>query len=180
MNKVPGIGKAALSLLWFCLPGAVFSQPTATRATFEVASVKRSASDLSGMFVRYLPDGGVRITGATLKNLVSIAYNVREHQVSGGPEWLGTECYDVEARVATSNPPTPANPPKISNEQRKTGERLRNLLADRFQLALHPETKEQPVFGLVVAKGGSKLQESTEGNNLIRRGPGTLKGNPSD
>jgi uncharacterized protein (TIGR03435 family) len=167
----------ALGMLWFCVPGEVFSQPPAPAppATFEVASVKPSASGASGMFTRYLPDGGVRFTGASLKNLVSMAYGVRPFQVSG-PDWIDTEHFDVEARVVTSDATTPAHPPKVSSAQRKTGERLRNLLADRFQLALHRETREQPMFELVVAKGGPKLHESTEGKNLIQKGIGTLKG----
>jgi len=64
----------------------------------------------------------------------------------------------------------------MSQERRKILEALRSLLADRFQLALHSETKEQPVYALVVNKGGPKLQESTEPRGLIRKmGRGTLK-----
>jgi uncharacterized protein (TIGR03435 family) len=158
------------------MAGGVFSQTSAAQAAFEVASVKPSAPGVSGMFNSYLPDGGVRITGATLKNLVSVAYGVRAFQISGGPDWINTERFDVDARATTSSDATPVDPLKASAEQRKTGERLRNLLADRFQLTLHREMKEQPVYELVVARSGPKLQASTEGKNLIRRGRGTLKG----
>ena len=91
-----------------------------------------------------------------MKNLISLAYNVRAFQISGGPQWVATEPFDVEARGATSDVTTPIDPAKMSEEQRKINERLKSLLADRFQLTLHPETKEQPVCALIVAKGGSK------------------------
>jgi uncharacterized protein (TIGR03435 family) len=158
----------ALGLLGFSMAGGVFSEPPAAPATFEVASVKPSPPDAPGMFTRYLPDGGVRFAGATLKNLVSIAYGVRQFQISGGPRWIDTDRFDIEARAETSGAVTPL--------QRKTGERLRSLLADRFQLALHRETKEHTVYELVVARGGPKLQESKEGKNMVRAGRGTVKG----
>jgi uncharacterized protein (TIGR03435 family) len=129
------------------------------------------------MFIRYLPGGGVRITGASLKNLISVAYNVRAFQISGGSQWVYTEPFDIEARAATSDVSTPTDPSKMSEEQRKANERLKSLLASRFQLTLHPETKEQPVYALIVSKGGTKLRESTEARGLIRRmDRGTLKG----
>jgi bla regulator protein blaR1 len=169
----------AVGMLWFCMAGYVYSQPSATQATFEVASVKPSEPSVLGLFTHFLPGGGLQITGATIKDLVAIAYNVRVFQISGGPAWIGTERFNVDsrpvdARAATLVATAPGDPPKVNDG--KTGERLRNLLADRFQLAIHRETGEQPVYELVIAKGGAKLQESMEGNNLIRKGIGTLKG----
>ena len=129
------------------------------------------------MFIRVNPGGDLNLTGASLRNLISYAYNVRPFQISGGPKWIDTERFDIEARVATPDAVTPSEPKKVSGEPRKTGERLKSLLADRFQVMLHAETKEQPVYALVVAKGGFKLQESTEVENMIRRiGRGELKG----
>ncbi len=172
-TKKTAMKPVVIGILWFCITGEVFSQPLATQSTFEVASVKPSPPDAPGMFVRYLPGGSLRVAGASLKNLISIAYGVRPFQISEGPNWIETERFDIEARAVT----TPTDPPKVSLEERKTAERLRNLLADRFQLTLHTETREQPVYALVVAKGGPKLQESTESENFIRRmGRGELKG----
>ena len=158
------------------MAGSVFGQQPATPLTFEVASLKPSAPDAPGMFIRPLPGGGLRIAGASLKNLISLAYGVRGFQISGGPEWVDTQRFDIEARAETSDAAAPTDPAKMSEEQRKITERLRNLLADRFQLTLHRETKEQPVYALVVAKGGPKFQESTEASGLIRMGRGTLTG----
>jgi len=158
------------------MAGDVFGQASATQSMFEVASVKPSAPDVSGLFIRPL-GGGVQVTGASLKNLISFAYDVRPSQISGGSQWVDTERYDIDARTATSDANAPMDPAKMSQERRKILEGLRSLLADRFQLALHSETKEQPVYALVVNKGGPNLQESAEPRGLIRKmGRGTLKG----
>ena len=126
------------------------------------------------MFIRPLPGGGLQVTGASLKNLISIAYDVRPFQISGESQWVDTERFDIDARTATSDAKTPTDP---ASDRRKILEGLKSLLADRFQLALHSETKEQAVYALVVNKGGPKLQESTEPRGLIRKmGRGTIKG----
>src|SRR5580692_8874299 len=117
---------AAVGMLWVCMAGYVSSQPSATQAIFEVASVKPSEPDVLGLFTRFLPGGGVHITGATMKDLVAIAYNVRRFQISGGPAWIGTERYDVDARASTSSATPRGDPRKVNDEQRKVGERLRN------------------------------------------------------
>jgi bla regulator protein BlaR1 len=164
-----------LAILCVCMAGDVFGQAAGTQSTFEVASVKPSAPDVSSVFIRPL-GGGVQVTGASLKNLISFAYDMRPYQISGGSQWVDTERYDIDARAATSDANTPMDPAKMSQERRKILEGLKSLLADRFQLALHSETKEQPVYALVVNKGGPKLQESTEPRGLIRKmGRGTLK-----
>lgn len=124
-----------------------FAQEPAKPLTFEVASIKPSRPDAPGFFVRPLGAGGLRVSGATLKNLIAMAYGVREFLVSEGPAWVDAERFDIEARVGSSSTGTD----QANAEQRERIERLRNLLADRFELAFHRETREQPVFGLVIA-----------------------------
>jgi uncharacterized protein (TIGR03435 family) len=135
--------------------------------TFEVASIKPNIGDDHRFFIQMQPGGGLRTTGSTLKMLLTLAYDVREFQISGGPGWINTERYDIVAKAERSAAAenVPDDPRKMTDEQRKTvadqmRERLRALLAERFQLTLHRETKEQSVYALVVAKSGSKLQES--------------------
>jgi bla regulator protein blaR1 len=166
---------AGLVMLWVCTAGDVFGQaPAKIESTFEVASVKPSAPDVRGMFIRPLPGGGLQVTGASLKNLISLAYNVRPFQIIGESQWVDTERFDIDARTETSNAGAATNP---ADDRRKINEGLKSLLADRFQLALHSETKEQAVYVLVVNKGGPKLKESTEPRSLIRMmGRGTIKG----
>ena len=167
-----GVCLALLSAL------GLFGQSSTPPLTFEVASVKPSATDDRRTMIQIQPGGGLRTSGSTLKMLLTFAYDVREFQVSGGPGWINTDRYDIVAKADRSagseNPPD--DPRKMTDEQRKTvgdqmRERLRALLADRFQLTLHRETKEQSVYALVVAKSGSKLQESQTSEGTGPRGP---------
>jgi uncharacterized protein (TIGR03435 family) len=83
-----------------------------------------------------------------------MAYNLQDSQISGGPGWIKSERYDIEAKVE-------GNPSRRQIE----GPMLQTLLKERFQLKLHRETKELPVFGLVAAKGGLRLKSTKlEGN----------------
>jgi uncharacterized protein (TIGR03435 family) len=151
---------AAFALLASCL--------TAQTASFEVVSVKPSGPDYQGMFVNGQPGGGIRIRGATVKNLIALAYNVREFQISGAPAWTGTEHFDIEA-----HPPHATGTPN----PRETRESMQALLADRFHLTTHREDKEQNIYALTVARNGPKLQEpASDKQSLIRGGRGVITG----
>uniref|UniRef100_Q020C7 Peptidase M56, BlaR1 n=1 Tax=Solibacter usitatus (strain Ellin6076) TaxID=234267 RepID=Q020C7_SOLUE len=140
MKVFPGV--AAL-LLWHC---ASFAQ------SFEVASVKPSRQTLGRDFNKAVVFGASSVTGrnVTLKNLIVAAYNVQPHQVFGGPKWLDDSEYDLDAK---------ADGP-VAKEQLRL--MLRALLAERFRLALHRETKELHVYELVVDKGGPKIHAAKE------------------
>jgi bla regulator protein BlaR1 len=164
-------------LAWLSVFG-LFGQSSTPPLTFEVASIKPSGSDDRRVSIMMQPGGGLRTTGSTLKMLLTMAYDVREFQISGGPAWINTDRYDIMAKAERStgaeNPP--GDPRTMTDEQRKTvgdqmRERLRALLADRFQLTLHRESKEQSVYALVVAKNGPKLQESQTKEGTGPRGP---------
>jgi len=134
--------------------------------TFEVASIKPSGPDYQGMFVQGQP-GGVRIRGATLKALVATAYNVRVFEIAGAPAWAGADPFDIEARFKES---TPAEPSQMR-------ECLKSLLADRFQLTVHNEDREQSVYGLMIARNGPKLGEPMPGvQSVIRGGKNKITG----
>ena len=64
------------------------------------------------MFIRPLPGGGLQVTGASLRNLISLAYDVRPFQISGDSQWVDTERYDIDARAAASDANTPMDPAK--------------------------------------------------------------------
>src|SRR5689334_9907965 len=137
------IRPASLVFLLIC-PG--FAQ-----LSFEVASIKPANPDTQGGFIRFMPGGGLNMTNVPLRVMITFAYDVRDFQVSGGPGWLGTERFDVVARPEHAAAEGLEDPMKMTDDQRKTvrdqmGERLRGLLADRFQLAVHKETKEQPIY----------------------------------
>ena len=152
-------------LLWVTAP-ALCAQPAPL--SFEVASIKTSAPDTRGMFIQFQPGGGLRVTNLTLKQVLAYGYDVRDFQISGGPAWINSDRYDIQARPEhTATAAAPDDFRQMSEEQRKAldqqmRERVRTLLSDRFQLAVHHDTKEAPVYALMVAKGGPKLKENTE------------------
>jgi uncharacterized protein (TIGR03435 family) len=126
----------------------VTDRPAAGRRTFEVASVKRSppptGNGINSMMK--LDPGRLTCSNVSLKKLIYESYGVKDYQVSG-PDWLGTEIYDITATV----------PPGVTRDDVQA--MIQSLLADRFRLSLHRDTKEMPVLALVVGKSGSKLQE---------------------
>lgn len=176
---------AALSVATSWLP----AQPAGAPLTFEVASIKPGAPAGSGripMGIQFQRGGGLRTTNVTLRMLLTFAYEVQDFQITGGPSWLGSDLYDIQARSEGSADATgaPDETQNMTEGQRKVfvdqmRERLRSLLAERFQVVVHRETKEQPVYALVAGKGGPKLQESHEtGSNRgrMRLGRGELEG----
>lgn len=139
------------------LPGRTESQagaaqPPATAAapqSFEVASIKPSAGDGRSVRIGISPGGRYNASGVSVKLLIQQAYDVRDFQISGGPSWLSSERYDIVAKAET---------PNLTREQVRV--LLQSLLAERFQLRLHRESKEMPVYALVVGKNGHKLHKS--------------------
>jgi uncharacterized protein (TIGR03435 family) len=121
------------------------------RLTFEAASVKADPS-LSVRHVLLPPVGGRLSTRmAPLRLLIESAYGVQSFQISGGPDWMDSSGFDIEAKAA-------GNPSRS-----EVWLMLRSLLEDRFGLKAHRETQVQPVYALTVAKGGLKLPKATEG-----------------
>lgn len=97
--------------------------------------------------------------GQTLKMLIKFAYSLNmgaDQQIAGGPDWVGSAKFDIQAK---EDPDTIAALKKIAGEQRVDTIRImvRGLLADRFKLKVHRETRVLPVYALVVAKGGPKM-----------------------
>ena len=127
--------------------------------TFEVASVKVSPPRTGA--ARYTAMDSdpsmVRYSNITLKILIAIAYKFDSRLITGGPPWLDSDPYDVVAKV----------PPGTPKEQ--VPAMLQTLLAERFKLALHRETKDRRAYFLVVGKNGPKLKPAREegGQNMI-------------
>ena len=140
---------------------------------FDVASVKPSIPQPGGrisMMNRGGPGtsdpGQVTYMGISLKNLLATAYGVKSFQISG-PGWLDSERFDVTAKI----------PPDTSKEQ--FGVMLQNLIAERFKLTLHHETKDLPLYELQVAKNGPKLKPYVADPNAPSPPvPGTPPGPP--
>ncbi len=158
------------------------SSRAAQRETFEVVSIK-----LTNPAEQYMSVGGTRgnfsARGISPKMLIVNAYDVHQFQVTGGPNWLDSVHYDIEAKAddAESKDYLTTNHDQLRLAQAKRLARLQALLADRFKLKVHRLTKELPAYALVIAKHGPKLQPSKDKNDQsrygMRMGPGMLNGN---
>jgi uncharacterized protein (TIGR03435 family) len=138
------------------------------RPEFEVATIRPSAQGLE--------DGataGVRIDGAqfraatlTLKDYIGTAYRVKLYQISG-PDWIGSDRFDISATL----------PPGTTTQ---IPEMMQHLLEDRFQLKIHRDKKDFPVYVLEVAKGGLKMQANAPDPNAEdAKAPLTISGSGS-
>jgi uncharacterized protein (TIGR03435 family) len=174
------VAACAIALLAITLAGSraprwiAFAQQ-APRPSFEVASIK-PGDPTSRQFGFGVRPGRFIVTNATLKMMVGFAYDVRDHQISGGPKWLDSDRFSIEAKPNSATP-IPAGPEGMG----QTRLLLQSLLADRFKLTLHRETKEEQVYELVVAKGGPKLKENalpdaTGRQGLFSTGRGQMTG----
>jgi bla regulator protein blaR1 len=137
--------------------------PTASLPTFDVASVKPNKAGGMGMRIWVQPGGRFQADNVSLKSLIKMAYGVQDFQISGAPPWLDSDKYDIEAKA---NAPSEVEMNKMTDAQRdESFERnklmVQALLADRFKLTLHKESKDAPIYVLVVAKNGPKLKEAT-------------------
>jgi uncharacterized protein (TIGR03435 family) len=133
---------------------------------FEVVSIKPSDPAAGAMQVGVSPGGVFTAKNVTVKALIQQAYNVRDFQISGGSGWIDTERYDIAAK---GNGPGVSEDElrKMTDSQREqfreqlTG-RVRALLADRFELKVHQETKEMPVYALTIAKNGIRFRAAAD------------------
>lgn len=132
---------------------------------FEVASIKpdKPAGNRMMFGTRWTPDG-LTTTGSTARSFIVMAYNVQDSQIFGAPNWINSERYDIQARVGGS---VVEKLQKLSPDQRTLARQhmLQALLADRFKLVIHRETKELPVYALVIGRNGPKLKEAEPDEN---------------
>jgi uncharacterized protein (TIGR03435 family) len=161
---------AGVSLLVLTTGGA-FGQTAEASSSFEVASVKVSAPPPAGVMVINLgggpgstDPGRISYQGITLRSLVARAYSVKEYQVEG-PQWLDSERYDIVATI-----------PHGESSKEQVTLMLQGLLAERFKLTLHHESKPLAVYTLSVGKGGPKLKEVDPA--LVAAAPSAGRGAP--
>ena len=128
---------------------------------FDVATIKPNAANDHRVMMRLQPGGRYTATGVSLKQIIGQAYNMRDFQITGGPGWIASDRYDINAKAE-------GLPDRVTPEQMRP--LLRNLVEDRFKLKAHTENKEMPIYALVVAKGGPKLKPAA--NPSEGGGPG--------
>lgn len=149
---INGIASLALS------NGAHAQPPPA----FEVASIRRNLSGGMNTQINLSP-GRLTVTNGSLKTLIRNAYGILSFQLTGEPRWLDADMYDIVATTGTGG--------KISQDQFQL--LLQSLLADRFRLRVHWETRETSVYALLPDKNGPKLKP---GSAAGEAGINTAKG----
>ena len=137
---VAALGVAGLVSLHAQTPVSSGSSPA-----FEVASVKRNNSGDGNITRGMQPGGRLTFINNPLRQLIIAAYQVQPFQVIGGPSWLTTDRFDIVAKAPDGATPDQMNP------------MLRTLLAERFKLVVHRETREMPVYSLVKARPDGRL-----------------------
>jgi uncharacterized protein (TIGR03435 family) len=133
---------------------AIRAQGTAAQPAFEVVSIKPHAGGEPFGGTGVSP-GAMNVRNLPVRRLIRNAYKVSDFQITGAPDWVNAEGFDIVAKA----------------EGELTADRMllmvRALLEDKFHLKAHRETREGPVYNLAVAKGGAKLQQSKEGSCII-------------
>jgi uncharacterized protein (TIGR03435 family) len=140
------------------------SQPSTL--SFEVADIKPSAGSNSlKRKPQLLPGGRLEVPDATLKDLVGMAYGVRDAMIIGGPEWADHQHFDVLAK-ASSDAAMPA-----------LRQMMQALLAERFKLVIHPEDRAMRAYALTVGKREPRYREGAGGRQTCdwKTGEGGLR-----
>ena len=131
---------------------------TGGRLAFDVASVRENKSGGDQGFL--LPKGSqFNAQNYRLRSLIQFAYRVQPFELVGGPDWIDSARFDINARAPFDPKPAPVGAPAGEMEQM-----VQTLLAERFRLQVHRETREMPIYALVLARRdgqpGSRLRRS--------------------
>jgi uncharacterized protein (TIGR03435 family) len=153
------------SLLFLALTAsiALSQQPD----VFELATIKLFDPASPETSFHYDTRGGLKAQGTTLADLIRYAYDLRDFQLSGASGWMSATRYSVVGKGGQTNVPLAV-----------IRKRVQALLTERFQLALHRESKDMPIYALVLAKGGLKLHRntSTDRPGGVGAGPSMFRG----
>jgi uncharacterized protein (TIGR03435 family) len=115
--------------------------------SFEVASIKPNRSGDHRIGIQMQPGGRFVGSNVTARQLITMAYDIKDNQISGAPAWVDSDHFDITAKPEE----------KATSDQVK--QMIQTLLADRFKLKFTKETKEMSILVLTVAKSGPKLEE---------------------
>jgi uncharacterized protein (TIGR03435 family) len=136
----PGHTRFAAFLIGLCLAAPAASQQSpGVRPSFEVASIKRSTDSSNGSMVAPQPGGRFVATYVTLRALIQWAYDIQNFQLEGGPAWMSSDFFDIQARAPEASTSTAVQLDRVR-------QMLQSLLADRFKLRLRTEPRERAVY----------------------------------
>jgi uncharacterized protein (TIGR03435 family) len=158
-------------------------EAAATLPKFDVSTVKPSKAEDGRRMIRFTPDG-VSMKGVSPEFLLRLAFGVESDRMLAVPGWAKSDVFDVDAKVEGADAPKLAS---LNLDQRKS--MFLPLLIDRFNVKYHHETRELPIYELVITKGGSKLKESKQEDTppsvsnprrtMMTLGNGTIEANSS-
>jgi uncharacterized protein (TIGR03435 family) len=152
--------KPAVAILIIAASGMFAQSPAARPAfdEFEVATIKPTAPNFLGRFIRMESTHQLVAKGHALNTLIAAAYNLNPRAISGGPAWIESDHYDILAKA----------PGEVRPNLDEQMAMLRKLLADRFKLTFHREKKEMSIYALTVAKGASKMTGSNVTGSKVK------------
>ncbi|MGA3205272.1 MAG: TIGR03435 family protein [Bryobacteraceae bacterium] len=150
------------ALILVLLSGAAYGQ-SAPAPRFEVASVKPSMAGPGRSTGVATGHGRVTVGNETLKRCIMGAFNVGPHQIAGGPAWLDSDRFEIAAKSE-----------RAEDNDEVLMAMLRTLLAERFQLVVHRETRTVQALVLEVAKNGPKLEKAADGPATTENGRGLI------
>jgi uncharacterized protein (TIGR03435 family) len=136
-----------------------WSAMAADAPRFEAAAIHPHDPNLRLSTMQFANSGDIWIYGMTIRNLIWLAWRLPPERVSGGPKWLGSDLYDIQAKA----------PRGSSTGDTAQRARIQTLLADRFHLRAHRQTKNESVYFLRVAKGGLRMEPDSS-----RRSTGSI------
>jgi uncharacterized protein (TIGR03435 family) len=133
----------------FLITAALFAQMPARippDLQFEVASLKPSTGEMRGGGIRPAPGGQkYEAVNCSIKTMITVAYRIKADQIIGGPEWLNSARYDMQAKAEKASSPDELHM------------MLMNMLVERLNLKFHHEKREMAMYALTVDNGGPKL-----------------------
>lgn len=154
MRSTPAPFVTAAALVVATGLAAQSPQPPAVGPAFEVASIKPNTSGDGRVMMENQP-GRYIATNVSLRLLIRNAYQLQDSQITGGPGWVSADRFDINAKVPDEfrgmTPPAPGSGPS------PLALMIRALLAERFKLVIHNETKDAPIYALVLARGDGRL-----------------------
>jgi len=158
----------AAAVLAACIAHA---QSPATAPTFDVAAIRENTTSTDGHHHMYNDpaESHFRTIDLSIKDLIQFAYGIPDSQILGGLAWLDSAMYDIDAKSDVSVDAQLKSLPAADARHQKQL-MVQALLAERFQLKTHAETRQLPLFNLIVAKGGTNFKPDNNVGNAVDTG----------
>jgi len=159
MSVSSGVWGCVLACVLFAPAGAVAQQsaaPAAAPLTYDVVTVKENKSQAYTTWLNYEEGDMLTMKNANLMSMVGAAFDLHDYLIEGVPAWGKSQHFDVQGKILDA---TPDQIKALTIEQRRA--MVVTVLAERFGLKTHWVTRDKPEYELIVARGGSKLKEST-------------------